>query len=496
MDDGARDNIRAKNGNRDMTLLVPDFHKASVLVAGDVMLDRYWFGPAERISPEAPVPVVRVRDTEERAGGGANVAVNLARLGVATRLVAVTGDDEAGDRLIQLLGPEEVDCRVTRLEGFPTVTKLRVLSRNQQLIRLDFESDAPELPPGCLEMPFQAALPGMGAVVISDYGKGALTDAQGLIASARDAGIPVLVDPKGSDFGRYRGATVITPNMAELEAVIGHCTDESELADKGHQLRAALDVDWLLVTRSSRGMTLMGPGEAVHHLAAEAREVFDVTGAGDTVVAVTAAGVAAGLSMESAAALSNLAAGLVVRKLGVASVTVAELRLALHQRGKGGRGIMGEPELREAVRQAQARGERVVMTNGCFDILHAGHVAYLEEAKALGDRLVVAVNDDDSVSRLKGEGRPVVGIGERMAVLSGLAAVDWVVPFAEDTPERLICSILPDVLVKGGDYRPEQIAGGRCVLENGGEVRVLSFREGCSTSSILERARSATDAEP
>ena len=494
--DSARDKIRAKNGNRDMTLLIPDFHKASVLVAGDVMLDRYWFGPAERISPEAPVPVVRVGDSEERAGGGANVAVNLARLGVATRLVAVTGDDEAGDRLIQLLRPEDVDCRVSRVEAFATVIKLRVLSRNQQLIRLDFESDAPQIPPGCLEESFEAALPGVGAVVLSDYGKGALDDVERLIDTARDAGIPVLVDPKGRDFGRYRGATVITPNMAELEGAVGPCADEAELADKGHGLRQRLGVDWLLVTRSSRGMTLLGPGGAVHHLAAEAREVFDVTGAGDTVVAVAAAGLAAGLSMESAAALSNLAAGLVVRKLGVASVTVPELRLALHQRGKGGRGAMGEPELREAVRQAQARGERVVMTNGCFDILHAGHVAYLEEAKALGDRLVVAVNDDESVSRLKGRGRPVVGVGERMAVLSGLAAVDWVVPFAEDTPERLICSILPDVLVKGGDYRPEQIAGGRCVLENGGEVRVLSFREGCSTSSILERVRSGPDGKP
>ena len=238
---------------------------------------------------------------------------------------------------------------------------------------------------------------------------------------------------------------------------------------------------------------LLGTDALSLDLPAEAREVFDVTGAGDTVIAVTAAGIAAGLSIQSAAALANLAAGLVVRKLGVASVTTSELRLALHQRGKGGRGIPDEDGLVEAVRQAQARGERVVMTNGCFDILHAGHVAYLEEAKALGDRLVVALNDDASVSRLKGADRPINELADRIAVLSGLAAVDWVVPFSEDTPERLICAVLPDVLVKGGDYRPEEIAGGACVLRNGGEVRVLSFREGRSTSGILERVRAGVD---
>jgi len=472
-----------------MTLLVPDFHKASVLVVGDVMLDRYWFGPAERISPEAPVPVVRVRDVEERPGGGANVAVNLASLGVATRLVGITGRDDAGHRLEELVGSHGIDARLQQVGDRPTVTKLRILSRNQQLIRLDFEDDALSLPANMLEAAFAAALADASAVVLSDYGKGALTNPCALIERCREAEVPVLVDPKGRDFDRYRGATVITPNLAELESVVGECPDGAVIADKGHALRRRLDVGWLLVTRSSRGMTLLGPDDSVLHLPAEAREVFDVTGAGDTVIAVAAAGLAAGLPMESAAALSNLAAGLVVRKLGVASVTTSELRLALHRRGKGGRGEMDEAGLVEAIRQAQARGERVVMTNGCFDILHAGHIAYLEEAKALGDRLVVAVNDDDSVRRLKGDGRPVTSLGERMTVLAGLAAVDWVVPFAEDTPERLICAALPDVLVKGGDYRPEEIAGGDCVLRNGGEVRVLSFREGCSTSDILDRIR-------
>lgn len=476
-----------------MTLLIPDFANSRVLVAGDVMLDRYWFGPTDRISPEAPVPIVNVREIEERPGGAANVAVNLASLGVATRLVGVTGDDDAGCRLQAMLSDLRIDARLIVVDPISTVTKLRVLSRNQQLIRLDMESDAAAVPPGVMHERFGQALDGVGCVILSDYGKGALCPVGDLIRMCREREVPVLVDPKGREFERYRGATVITPNLAEFEAVVGRCPDDETLIARGQELRRDLDLGWLLVTRSSRGMMLLGPDGLSLDLPAEAREVFDVTGAGDTVIAVAAAGIAAGLSTQSAAALANLAAGLVVRKLGVASVTTSELRLALHQRGKGGRGIPDEDGLIEAVRQVQGRGERVVMTNGCFDILHAGHVAYLEEAKALGDRLVVAVNDDASVSRLKGADRPINDLADRMAVLSGLAAVDWVVPFSEDTPERLICAVLPDVLVKGGDYRPEEIAGGACVLRNGGEVRVLSFREGRSTSGILERVRAGVD---
>lgn len=472
-----------------MTLSIPDFHRARVLVAGDVMLDRYWFGPAGRISPEAPVPVVHVRDVEERPGGGANVAVNLASLGVHTRLVGLTGDDEAADRLTVLLERRGIACSFHRVPGRPTVTKLRVLSRNQQLIRLDFEDEAASFPAGALGAAFRDALAETSAVILSDYGKGSLQGIEGLIEHCRGAGVPVLVDPKGTDFGRYRGASVVTPNLAEFEAVVGRCHDDEDLVTRARRLGRELDIDHILVTRSQRGMTLVSRDATPVHLAAEVREVFDVTGAGDTVIAVAGAGLAAGLDMADAAALANLAAGLVVRKLGVASVTPSELRLALHQRGKGGRGRLEEEALIEAVRQAQARGERVVMTNGCFDLLHAGHVAYLEEAKSLGDRLVVAVNDDDSVRRLKGEGRPVTPLEDRLAVLSGLAAVDWVVPFTEDTPERLICRVLPDLLVKGGDYRPEDIAGGGCVRDNGGEVRVLGYHGGRSTSAILERLR-------
>ena len=472
-----------------MTLIVPSFSGIRVLVAGDVMLDQYWFGLTARISPEAPVPVVRVRESQERAGGAANVAVNLASLGAKTLVTGLTGDDPAADRLEALLNAEGIDCRFVRSPDAPTITKLRVLSRNQQLIRLDQEEDFGPAPLGSVAGAVDSALDGTGMVILSDYGKGALSDVADLIRRCRRAGRPVLVDPKGTDFGRYRGATGMTPNLAEFEAVAGHCADDDELVTRAETLRAGLDLDILLITRSERGMTVITREAAPLHLPAEAREVYDVTGAGDTVIAVLGAGLAAGLAAAEAAALANLAAGLVVRKIGVATVTPSELKLALHQRGKGGGGPVTRAELVAFVREAQARGERVLMTNGCFDILHAGHVAYLEEAKSLGDRLVVAVNDDDSVRRLKGPGRPVTPLADRMAVLSGLAAVDWVVPFSGDTPRELICEVLPDVLVKGGDYAAKDIEGGDCVRAHGGEVRVLRFHEGRSTTAVLEAIR-------
>jgi D-beta-D-heptose 7-phosphate kinase/D-beta-D-heptose 1-phosphate adenosyltransferase len=471
-----------------MTLSIPEFRQARVLVVGDVMLDRYWFGPTGRISPEAPVPVVRVNEREDRPGGAANVAVNLASVGIQTTLVGLVGQDGEAAELSGLLKARGIRCEFEAVGGAPTITKLRVLSRNQQLIRLDFEDRYPGERAVNLVRRVEQLLDQVDLVICSDYDKGALQQVQAIIEACGRRKVPVLVDPKGSDFSRYAGATAITPNLSEFEAVAGVCGDDEALVREADALRSRLGLEHMVVTRSERGMSVISPGQS-HHLPAEAREVFDVTGAGDTVIAMLGAGMAAGLDMLDAARLANLAAGIVVRKIGVATVTVSELRLALHQQGKGGRAVPGREQLVLFVKEAQARGERVVMTNGCFDILHRGHVAYLEEAKALGNRLVVAVNDDASVRKLKGEGRPVNTLDDRMAVLGGLAAVDWVVPFSEDTPESLICEVLPDVLVKGGDYEPEQIAGARCVLDNGGEVKVLSFLEGRSTSSIIDAIR-------
>lgn len=450
-----------------------------------MMLDRYWFGGTSRISPEAPVPVVHIQSGDDRPGGAANVAVNLASLGAQTTLHGVVGGDEPGSALRDILGRLNIHCVFTESGSQPTITKTRVLSRGQQLIRLDRE-ESKKREQQAIDSLSVATLQGMDVVVLSDYGKGGLTNAAEIIALCRKAGVPVLVDPKGTDFSRYRGATLLTPNQGEFEAVAGACETEDELVARAHAMIDELDLGGLLVTRSEKGMLIVDRDGDTTFLSTEAREVYDVTGAGDTVIATLAAAMACGNALKDAAALANLAAGLVVRKIGVATVTPAELNVALHQRGKGGRGLLAEDELLVLVAEVRQRGEKIVMTNGCFDVLHAGHVAYLEEAKSLGDRLIVAVNDDDSVRRLKGESRPINPLMDRMSVLAGLAAVDWVVPFAEDTPARLIGSVLPDILVKGGDYAIADIAGARDVLENGGEVRTLAFHEGRSSTRIID----------
>ena len=471
-----------------MTLSVPDFSSVRVVVGGDAMLDEYWFGDAARISPEAPVPVVHATHREQRAGGAANVAMNLAALGASVRFVGAVGRDASGRLLAELLQQGGVEPRLIQDEALPTIHKLRVLARNQQLIRLDseqkLEGQAPEF-----NRLVEAAAGKQQVVVLSDYGKGTLARIADLIASLGRKSCRVLVDPKGRDFDRYRGCYCLTPNQSEFAAVAGTWRDEDEFLAKARALREKLALDYLLVTRSERGMTMVGKDIDVIELAAEAREVFDVTGAGDTVIATLAGALAAGLPVADAAGLANVAASIVVGKIGVAQVTPAELKTALHRRGYGGRGLVTADELAGILDEARQRGSRIVMTNGCFDILHAGHVSYLEEAKALGDQLVVAVNDDASVTRLKGASRPINPLADRMAVLAGLASVDWVVPFSEDTPARLIERLKPDVLVKGGDWRVEQIAGADHVLARGGEVRVLAFKPGRSTTGVIEAIR-------
>lgn len=471
-----------------MSMAIPDFSQLQVIVVGDLMLDQYWFGPASRISPEAPVPVVRVTRSEARAGGAANVAMNLVSLGVKTTCCGVVGDDDTGADLKGLLEVEGISAALAKSERHPTITKLRVLSQNQQLIRLDTEQLYSAADAAAVVAVAAGQLSANNVCILSDYAKGSLGQVAKIIAACRDNNIPVLVDPKGTEFERYRGATVLTPNRAEFEAVVGVSTDDDDLIARARTLCAELALDAIVVTLSEKGMLVVS-AEAEIILPARARQVFDVTGAGDTVIAALAAGVGAGLDLVAAAALANLAASIVVGKIGAASVTPAELNLALHEQGEGGRGLLTREQAVSVAGETQARGERLVMTNGCFDILHKGHVAYLQEAKARGDRLMVAVNTDESVRQLKGADRPVNPLEDRMAVLAGLASVDWVVPFGEETPADLIASILPDVLVKGGDYTPDAIAGGKAVLANGGTVEVLRFHEGRSTSAIVETIR-------
>ncbi|AEC16207.1 adenyltransferase [Gallibacterium anatis UMN179] len=466
------------------------FNHAKVLVLGDVMLDRYWFGATNRISPEAPVPVVKVQQNEERAGGAANVAMNIASLNVPIKLLGMTGQDEAAQALAKLLADQRIDCDFVRLDSHPTITKLRIVSRHQQLLRLDFEENFHDVQSDELLSRLQHYIAGYGALILSDYGKGTLSQVQQMIQIARQANVPVLIDPKGTDFERYRGATLLTPNMSEFEAVVGMCHSEQEIVDKGLALIKQFDLTALLVTRSEKGMTLIRPQQEAFHLPTQAQEVFDVTGAGDTVISVLGTAIADGRSLEEACYLANVAAGIVVGKLGTSTVSTVELENAIHRRSENGFGIMSEQELKQAVAKAKARGEKIVMTNGCFDILHPGHVSYLANARKLGDRLIVAVNSDASVKRLKGEQRPINNLETRMAVLAGLASVDWLVAFEEETPQRLIGEILPDLLVKGGDYKPEEIAGSKEVWANGGDVKVLNFENGYSTSNMIKKIQS------
>jgi D-beta-D-heptose 7-phosphate kinase/D-beta-D-heptose 1-phosphate adenosyltransferase len=475
-----------------MKIDIPDFSGVRVLVIGDLMLDRYWYGTT-RNSPETPLPVVNVQSVEERPGGAGNVALNIADLGANVDLVGMIGQDEQGATLQERLRERRVNCLLVSTRQHSTVTKLRIISRQQQLIRLDFEDGFVEADHKKLKEAYARALRGAQVVILSDYGKGTLSDVPQLIAAAREQDKIVLIDPKGNDFSRYRQAGMITPNQAEFEAVVGPCRSEAEVIEKGHALIKSLKLGALLITRGEKGMTLLRSNQEPLHFPAWEREVYDVTGTSDTVIAVIAAGLAAGMGLPDAVAIANLAAGIVVGKLGTGTVTVKELQNAMLDRARAERGMVTEKKLAKLLMQARAQGERIVMTGGCFDILHAGHVTYLQQAAKLGDRLVVALNDDASVRRLKGKDRPVNSLQSRMTVLAGLECVDWVVPFSEDTPARLIEKLNPDILVKGGNYKPDEIAGADHVRNKGGQVIVLDFVQGHSTSAIIDGIRGGAE---
>jgi len=378
-----------------------------------------------------------------------------------------------------------VHCVFQRQADKPTITKLRVVSHNQQLIRIDFEEPCVSECSRGLEALCAEQLAEADLLILSDYNKGAIGQFTQLIAQARAQDIPVLIDPKRSDYAAYRGATLLTPNLAEFEEAVGICADDKELVERGMRLITEQSLDALLITRGEQGMTLLIAGEEPRRMATSAREVFDVTGAGDTVIAVLGAAMAAGMELPQAAHLANVSAGLVVGKLGTATLSRAELRNALLDQRVEHQGVVEEEALVDLRAQARDRGETVVMTNGVFDILHAGHVTYLEQAARLGDRLIVAVNVDETVAALKGADRPINSLQNRMTMLAALSCVDWVVAFSEQTPERLICRLAPDYLVKGGDNDPERIPGADCTREQGGKVMVMDYVEGISTTNII-----------
>ena len=468
-----------------------------LLVVGDVMLDKYIWGEVGRISPEAPVPVVRATHQSEQPGGAANVAMNLARLGAQVTVAGFTGGDDDERLLAGNLRANGIEPGFVISAGFPTITKLRILGGRQQMLRLDSERQGVRAADDYMRL-IQIVLeqlPGVDAVVLSDYAKGVLSTevCQQVIAAARRQGIPVLVDPKSADFGRYRGATTICPNLGELAVAArqssGHdALDLKSLLAEAEDMVTSFDVEFLTATLSEKGIALVRPGNCFI-APAMARQVFDVSGAGDTVIAVLALCLASGLKPETAVQLANLAAGIVVGKVGTVPVEKHELLaaltpdIALHAEDK----VVTRSELVSRVAVWKGNGERVVFTNGCFDLLHIGHITVLEQARRFGDRLIVAINSDESVRRLKGPSRPIVGERERSRVLAALAAVDAVVVFCEPNPLELIVSARPDVIVKGGDYDVDTVVGSTEVLSWGGQVKIVPTVEGFSTTRLIDR---------
>jgi D-beta-D-heptose 7-phosphate kinase / D-beta-D-heptose 1-phosphate adenosyltransferase len=464
-----------------------------LLVVGDVMLDKYIWGEVGRISPEAPVPVVRGMRHDEKPGGAANVAMNIACLGAKVVVVGVTGADESERLLAQSLRANGVIPHFVPSEKFETVTKMRILGGRQQMLRLDFET------PGDIEADVldrliertREVLPGSHALVLSDYAKGVISPAvcHALIPDARRLGIPVLVDPKGLDYSHYRGATTICPNLNELARTARIDPGDLEaLLTAAEGMVKDLDLEFLTATLSEKGIALVRPGNRFV-APAKARQVFDVSGAGDTVIAVLALCLASGLQPETAVQLANVAAGIVVGKVGTMPVQKHELlsalgpEIALHAQDR----VLTREDLVRRVQLWKANHERVVFTNGCFDLLHIGHITLLEQARLFGERLVVAINSDGSVRGLKGPSRPIVDQNARARVLAALAAVDAVIIFDEPTPLEVIDALRPDVLVKGGDYQTETIVGAREVASWGGEVKIVPLVEGFSTTRLIEK---------
>ena len=479
--------------NSILNLLEGDFSQLKILVVGDIMLDRYIHGDVDRISPEAPVPVIRHARRYERAGGAANVAMNLAGLGCQTFLAGFWGSDAEQAELAGILQRAGVDTAGVVSSSLPTISKTRIVGRNQQLLRLDIESREapPEIESRRLIDRATELATKVHAVILSDYAKGALSNelCGAVIRAARTAKVPVLADPKTPDFSKYSGATTVCPNLGELALATGipvHQTDA--LLSAGQALVAEHDFQFLTVTMSEKGISLLREGGR-YHSPARAREVFDVSGAGDTVIATLAACLAGGLKVETAVELANLAAGIVVSKVGTVPIARHELVAALTPSTgtTADDKVLDLARLRQRVAEWRASGETIVFTNGCFDLLHVGHITLLEECRRFGSKLVLGLNADASICRLKGPSRPIVGERERARVMAALAAVDAVVLFSEDTPLELIRAIKPNVLVKGGDYTIETVVGHEDVIAAGGRVEIVPTVEGFSTTNIVKK---------
>ena len=464
----------------------------SVLVVGDVMLDEYLYGTIDRISPEAPVGVLNWTSREASLGGAANVAKNLSQVGCKVFLAGLVGRDQPATELLELAKQAGIHTEGIVVEDRPTTVKTRVIGHGQQVLRIDKEtrSELNEHSATRLLELVQEVLPQVDGVVLSDYAKGVLGAAlcKSLINMAAAAGRTVVVDPKGNDFSKYRGAFLLTPNKAEL----GRATqlpvgNEDEIRTAIASLFTRTECEAILVTRGEEGMSLYRKTGGETHIQAEARDVFDITGAGDTVISMIARLFFAGSDLETAARLSNVAAGIKVGKLGTAAVSIDEISAWIRQRENAGKHKLVElPQAKQLVSLARSQGRKIVFTNGCFDLLHAGHVQLLQKAKALGHMLIVAINDDDSVRQLKGNGRPLISAHDRARIIAALESVDYVIVFSDPTPLPLIQELRPDILVKGGNYNLEEVVGRKEVAKYGGRVALIPTIDTQSSSKIIK----------
>lgn len=470
------------------------FNQLRVLVAGDLMTDIYLKGNAGRISPEAPVPVVLVKERESRLGGAGNVICNVTALGASVRCLGWAGSDEHGDWLVKTLKDKGVDTRfLSRLGDRPTIVKTRVTAQNQQLLRYDEEAKKP-VPDAFfsdISARLKDILADVNAVILSDYGKGMITARLGqmMIAAAKERGIPVFVDPKGSDYGKYKGATVCTPNFKELCEAAGRIPEtEEEILETALELCDRCGFDYLLLTRSEKGMSLIDSREVTKRdFPALAKEVIDVTGAGDTVISMFALAFTAGHTLDECCKLANLAASVVVSRFGAVAATMEDVHAAGERRiGASGK-ILSPEQAASWAETMRSQGNKIVFTNGCYDLVHAGHISSFRQARSFGDKLIVAVNSDASVRRLKGPSRPIVDQENRLKLLSSIDVIDRLVLFEEDTPEALVRAIRPDVLVKGKDWEGKPVAGGEFVQKNGGQLRFIDMENGLSTTNIIHK---------
>lgn len=493
-----------------------NFSTGRVLAIGDIMLDEYWFGDTTRISPEAPVPVVLVEYSDYRAGGAANVALNIAGLGCSVDLIGIVGDDQSGKILQQLLDKQpKIKSLINITKDQPTINKLRIISNNQQLFRVDKEkhycANSFKLVTTAFQQYIANPKNNYNVLILSDYNKGTLQDPQFFISQANQYNIPIIIDPKNPDFLLYKNATILTPNLKEFQQMVNVSFNNPDnhnliLLETGHNLIKELNLHALIITQGKNGLTLLTHDYQDQHFASHSHEVFDVTGAGDTVTATIAACVANGQSLHTAAHLATIAAGIVVGKIGTSCILIKELANELKREEQNNAnthelflGIIEAEQLAPIIEQQKLLGETIVFVNGCFDVLHAGHVHYLEKAKSFGDRLIVAVNDDASIKILKGNNRPINNLEQRMQLLKGLKAVDWVVPFGfnEIRPGKLIETLNPSILIKSKDSFKTieefpEYEGVQHVLKNGGKVYLLErpLHPDCNSSStkIIEAA--------